>query len=159
MFTDHLETLGCKVTKNGTHITVEGPETLKGNLTFNLNACSDSTPALVAISPFADGPIKVDGVEHIRSHESDRISVMNDTLVNAKVTVEEFPDGLNITPTQDAPKHVTVDPHDDHRMAMSFSVMGAAGQGATILDPTCVSKTCSNFFELLGRTGVVCKIN
>lgn len=157
-FVNHLETLGCKIEKDGENLSVEGPEKLKGNLVFNFNDCSDSTPALAAIAPFADGKIKIEGVEHIRAHESDRISVMRETLENAKVKVTEFKDGIEITPTENAPAHVVVNPHDDHRMAMAFSVMAAAGRGGTILDPSCVSKTCPDFFELLKKVGVSCEI-
>lgn len=157
-FVTHLETIGCKVEKDGENISVSGPEKLKGNLVFNFNDCSDSTPALAAIAPFTDGMIKVEGVEHIRAHESDRISVMRETLENAKVNVVEFKDGLEITPTENAPAHVIVNPHDDHRMAMAFSVMAAAGRGGIILDPSCVSKTCPDFFELLKKVGVDCEV-
>ncbi|PZQ44406.1 MAG: 3-phosphoshikimate 1-carboxyvinyltransferase [Micavibrio aeruginosavorus] len=153
-FVKHLEALGCAVAVEGNHVSLQGPEKLNGNMVFNFNDCSDSTPALAAIAPFADGFIKVEDVAHIRSHESDRIAVMAQTLQNAHVPVVEFEDGLTIGPTEKLPDHVVVDPHDDHRMAMSFSVMAAAANGATILDPSCVSKTCSNFFELLALAGV-----
>lgn len=155
-FVKHLKTLGCDVTQTGNHIRVVGPKLLKGGKTFNLNDCSDSTPAMAAIAPFADGPVKIEGVAHIRQHESNRIVVMHQTLQGAGVPVTENEDGLDITPA--TPGHVVVDPHDDHRMAMAFSVMAAASAGATILDPACVSKTCSNFFELFERLGVPCRV-
>ncbi len=155
-FVKHLKTLGCDVTQTGSHIRVVGPKILQGGKTFNLNDCSDSTPAMAAIAPFADGPVKIEGVAHIRQHESNRILVMHQTLQGAGVPVVENEDGLDITPA--TPGHVVVDPHDDHRMAMGFSVMAAAGNGATILDPSCVSKTCSNFFELFERLGVPCRV-
>lgn len=153
-FIGHLESLGCEVKRTGTHITVRGPEKLKGNKTFDLNDCSDSTPALVGVAPFADGPVRVENVAHIRAHESDRIAVMCQTLRNGAVPVEEFEDGLAITPSPDAPVHLKVYPHDDHRMAMAFAVTAAAAKGGTIYEPACVSKTCPDFFELLGRLGV-----
>ena len=36
--------------------------------------------------------------------------------------------------------------YDDHRMAMSFAILGAAAGGVTIEDPACVSKTYPGFF-------------
>lgn len=157
-FVNHLENLGCKVEKDGEKISVTGPEQLKGGKTFDFNACSDSTPALVAIAPFADAPVKVKGVEHIRHHECDRLSVMRENLEKARVRVVEHRDGLEITPTPGAPQTAVINPYDDHRMAMAFSVVSAAGRGGTILDPACVSKTCPSFFELLGHVGIECEI-
>lgn len=158
-FVEHLKTLGCTVRQDGAHVTVSGPSMLKGDMNFNFNACSDSTPALVAIAPFAQGPVEVEGVAHIRKHECDRLSVMSQTLANAGVSVTEKDDGMLVKPAAGFPKHVVVDPHDDHRMAMAFSVMAAAGQGATIMDPACVSKTCPDFFVLLQRIGVKCVVS
>lgn len=157
-FIRHLESMGCSVHIDGTRVQIVGPTRLTSGRTYNLNDCSDSTPALVSIAPFASGMTKVEGVEHIRSHESDRIAVMRATLEKSGVPVTEFADGLEISPADGVPRHVVVDPHDDHRMAMSFAVMGAAGRGATILDPSCVSKTCPDFFDLIGALGVRCDI-
>lgn len=158
VFVDHLEALGCKVEKAGGEISVTGPERIKGGKTFDFNDCSDSTPALIAIAPFADAPVKVEGVEHIRNHECDRLSVMRENLEKAQVRVVEHRDGLEIFPTPGAPQTAVVNPYDDHRMAMAFSVTAAAACGGTILDPACVSKTCPDFFELLGQVGVDCEI-
>jgi 3-phosphoshikimate 1-carboxyvinyltransferase len=38
--------------------------------------------------------------------------------------------------------------YDDHRIAMAFSVMGLMTPGVVIKDPSCVSKTCPEFFDL-----------
>jgi 3-phosphoshikimate 1-carboxyvinyltransferase len=41
--------------------------------------------------------------------------------------------------------------YDDHRIAMSFAILGAATGGVTIADPACVSKTYPAFFADLAR--------
>ncbi|MGB4100553.1 MAG: 3-phosphoshikimate 1-carboxyvinyltransferase [Alphaproteobacteria bacterium] len=151
-FVNHLKTLGCTVEQTGTRVSVQGPKQLKGGMSFDFKGCSDSTPAFVGIAPFAADVLSVRGVAHIRTHECDRISVMHQTLKDAGIKVEEYEDGLRIWPGK--PQHVVVNPHDDHRMAMTFSVMAAAANGATITDPSCVSKTCPNFFDLLQKIGI-----
>ncbi len=40
-----------------------------------------------------------------------------------------------------------IETYQDHRMAMSFSVIGAGAEGVTILNPECVAKTYPTFFE------------
>jgi 3-phosphoshikimate 1-carboxyvinyltransferase len=47
------------------------------------------------------------------------------------------------------PKPARIETYDDHRMAMSFAVLGLRAQGITILEPGCVSKTFPKFFEVL----------
>ena len=43
----------------------------------------------------------------------------------------------------------TVETYNDHRMAMSFSVLGLKSSGITINDPGCVAKTFPDFFKRL----------
>jgi len=44
-----------------------------------------------------------------------------------------------------------VETYDDHRMAMSFSVLGLAAHGIDILNPRCVSKTFPEYFAELEK--------
>ncbi|MEI8021407.1 MAG: hypothetical protein WCH39_24575 [Schlesneria sp.] len=45
----------------------------------------------------------------------------------------------------------TVATYDDHRMAMSFALLGLRVPGIIIADPECTSKTYPNYFEDLNR--------
>ena len=47
----------------------------------------------------------------------------------------------------------TIDTYDDHRMAMSFAILGLRHEGIVINDPGCVNKTFPDFFEYLNRLG------
>lgn len=97
-------------------------------------------------------PITLRDVEHIRHHESDRISAICAELTKLGIKVEEFKDGLTIYPG--TPKAAVLDSYDDHRVAMSLSLIGLKVPGITINDPGCVSKTCPTYFELLKDLGV-----
>jgi 3-phosphoshikimate 1-carboxyvinyltransferase len=50
---------------------------------------------------------------------------------------------------------VAVDPHDDHRTAMAFAVLGLAVGGMAIRDPGCVEKSFPGFWEALYREGLL----
>lgn len=154
-FLNVLEKLGCQVNINNNSASVVGPQQLKGGFSVDMNDCSDTTLTLAAIAPFADGAIEITGVEHIRSHESDRIKVMADSLKKLNVPVEERKDGLLISPANPSKAHLET--HDDHRVAMALSVLGLAGAGIELDDPGCVSKTCPLFFQELEKLGV--KVN
>ena len=54
-------------------------------------------------------------------------------------------DWLAIEPAPVTPAVVLC--YDDHRIAMSFAILGAAAGGVTIEDPACVSKTFPAFFR------------
>ena len=45
----------------------------------------------------------------------------------------------------------TIETYDDHRMAMSFAILGLRQPGVRIANPGCTAKTYPNFFEDLGR--------
>jgi 3-phosphoshikimate 1-carboxyvinyltransferase len=62
--------------------------------------------------------------------------------------VEEYEDGMIIYPCE---KFIpaTIQSYNDHRMAMAFSLIGLRFDGITIENPSCVSKTFPNFFEVL----------
>jgi 3-phosphoshikimate 1-carboxyvinyltransferase len=150
-FLDVLRRMGCTVESGPSGVTVRGPERLRGGFSIDMRAFSDSCLTLAAIAPFADAPIEIGGVAHIRHHESDRIGVMARILAELGVPVEEREDGLKISPG--LPRFGRVPTHDDHRVAMSLAVLGLAASGVEIEDPACVSKTCPNFFELISQLG------
>jgi 3-phosphoshikimate 1-carboxyvinyltransferase len=61
--------------------------------------------------------------------------------------VDEFPDGLRVTPRRLQPAEI--DTYDDHRMAMSFAVAALRVPGIILRDPDCVAKTFPGFFDVL----------
>ena len=106
--------------------------------------------------PFAAGPTEIRNIAHVRRQESDRIAAVATELARLGVTVHEFPDGWRIEPG--TPHGGEVETYDDHRMAMSFSLIGLRTPGILIRDPGCVSKTFPSFFArfaALTVTGLV----
>lgn len=117
-----------------------------------MSEMSDQALTLAAIAPFADGPITIKEVGHIRHHESDRINVICNELSKLGIKVEEYKDGLTVYPGK--PKPALLNTHDDHRVAMSLALIGSRVAGIQLNDPGCVSKTCPQYFELLEGLGV-----
>lgn len=152
-FVDVLERMGCTVGKDAGYLEVSGPERLRGNITVDMRPMSDQSLTLGVLATFADGPVTVTGVPHIRQHESDRIHVFCTQMARLGIRVEERADGFVVYPGTPTPGPV-LDPHDDHRHAMAFALLGTQVPGIRISDPGCVSKTCPSYFELLKRLGV-----
>ena len=142
-FVDALEQLGCKVEWKPKAITVRGGP-LRG-IDIDMNAISDTAQTLSAVAVFADGPTRIRNVAHMRHKETDRIAAVATELRRLGIAVDEHPDGLTIHPGPLQP--ATIHTYDDHRMAMSFALVGLRAPGIQIADPGCTAKTYPKFFD------------
>jgi 3-phosphoshikimate 1-carboxyvinyltransferase len=146
-FVDILARMGCRVERQADATTVRGGP-LRG-IDVDMNAISDTAQTLAAVAPSAAGPTTIRNVAHIRHKETDRIAALVGELRRLGLRVDERPDGLTIHP---GPMHgATIETYDDHRMAMSFAVLGLRQAGVRIANPECTAKTYPNFFDDLER--------
>jgi 3-phosphoshikimate 1-carboxyvinyltransferase len=146
-FVDILEEMGCQVTREESGITVHGGP-LRG-IDVEMNDISDTVMTLSAVACFAEGPTTIRNVAHIRHKETDRLSALASELRRVGAEVDEFADGLTITPR---PLHgAEIETYNDHRMAMSMALIGLKVPGIVIKNPGCVAKTYPNFFADLER--------
>jgi len=142
-FAAALEQMGCEVTWGTDRITVKG-KPLHG-IDIDMNAISDTAQTLSTVAAFADGPTTIRNVGHMRHKETDRIAAVVTELKRAGIRAEEHADGLTIFPGTPQPSEIHT--YDDHRMAMSFSLLGLRVPGIKILDPGCTAKTYPNYFQ------------
>lgn len=142
--------MGCAVSigQHATTVTSSGMP-LRGGFTVDMGEISDTFMTAACLAPYADAPIKITGVAHARLKESDRISAVANNLRATGVRVDEGPSWLEIHPGK--PKPARVNCHRDHRIAMSFSVLGLRAPGISLDDPDCVSKTFPGFFDEFSR--------
>ncbi len=146
-FATALEQMGCTMTWGEQEITVTGGE-LTG-VDIDMNAISDTAQTLACVAVFAQGPTRIRGVKHMRYKETDRVFAVVTELSKLGVRVEEHEDGMTIHPgpMQGAQIHT----YHDHRMAMSFALVGLRVPGVTILNPGCTAKTYPDYFQDLER--------
>ncbi|HVM97520.1 MAG TPA: 3-phosphoshikimate 1-carboxyvinyltransferase, partial [Candidatus Acidoferrales bacterium] len=145
-FADVLETMGATVTRGDDFLEVRGRGEL-GGIDIDMNEISDTAPTLAAIAPFAKGPVTIRNVAHLRLQESDRLLAVATELERLGVSVQQRDDGLTIKPS--SIRAAAVETYDDHRMAMSFALIGLRVPGIGIRDPQCVRKTFPDYFALL----------
>ncbi|MBI5952531.1 MAG: 3-phosphoshikimate 1-carboxyvinyltransferase [Chloroflexi bacterium] len=146
-FLDVLSKMGCDVAEEENSITVHRPLSIVG-LDIDMRDIPDTAQTLAAIAPFADSPTRIRGIASARVKETDRVSATCTELKRLGVQVEEHEDGMTIYPCQ-AFKPANIQTYNDHRMAMAFSLIGLRFDGVTIENPSCVSKTFPNYFEVL----------
>ena len=98
---------------------------------------------------FADGDTVISGAAELRVKETDRLAAVTAELNRlAPGAVEAKEDGMVIHGVR------TLSPascrtYDDHRMAMSLAVAGAAGEGVTLDAPSCVNISYPPFYQTL----------
>jgi len=146
-FLDVLTKMGCTVTETDNCLRVTGTTELRG-IDADMRDIPDTAQTLAVIAPFASSPTRIRGISSARVKETDRIHATCTELARLGVQVEEHDDGMTIYPCQTF-KRSNVQTYNDHRMAMSFSLIGLRFDGITIENPSCVSKTFPNYFDVL----------
>ncbi len=150
-----LEKMGCTVKgfENGNkEVTVTGPMDgrLTGGFTVDMSSFSDQALTLAAIAPFADKPITITGIGHIRLQECDRINAIVRNLTVLGIKTEETESTVTIYPG--VPCAGDIETYDDHRVAMSFALTGLKTEGVRIVNPQCCKKTFAQYFQVLEKT-------
>lgn len=145
-FLDVLAQLGAHVEKRETSSTVTGPSAaeLRG-IAVDMHHISDTVMTLAAIAPVLGGETSISNVANIRIKETDRLIATVQELARLGQGVTHGEDWLKVEPRAIHP--ATVQCYADHRMAMSFAVLGAAAGGVQIEDPACTAKTYPTFWD------------
>jgi 3-phosphoshikimate 1-carboxyvinyltransferase len=143
-FVDLLERAGAKVERTAEHTTVQGGSTLRG-IDADMFNISDTVMTLAALAPLAEGTTSIRNVANIRIKETDRLAATVAELRRLGQVVSEGPDFMKIEPRPLTP--AVVQSYKDHRMAMSFAILGTAKDGVSIEDPACVAKTYPEFWR------------
>lgn len=151
-----LEKMGAQVTWEKNIVSIQNNGIIKGNQRFDLTACSDQALTVGVLSAFADGPITLDGIGHIRHHESDRLQVLHDNLALLGIQSDLMEESITIYPGP-MYKNVSIPTYDDHRVAMAFSLAGLKIGNITIEDADCTKKTFPGYFQYLEKLGVELK--
>jgi len=156
----------------GADITVENERTLGGEpvgdlrvkaaalkgvngLSVDPSTMIDAFPVLFAAAAVAEGDSRFDGLHELRVKESDRLAAMAAGLKANGIDVEEFEDGILIRGCGgNVPGGGTVETHLDHRIAMSFAVLGQrAEKPVTIDDARAIRTSFPVFIEMMKGLG------
>jgi 3-phosphoshikimate 1-carboxyvinyltransferase len=149
-FVDVLARMGCRVEQTASSTTVTGPDQLVG-VDVDMRHLSDTAPTLAVVAAFARTPSRLRGIGFIRRKESDRIGDVIRELRRCGIEADEEPDGLVVHPGTPQPARVAT--YDDHRMAMSFALLGLRTPGIEIADPEVVAKTFPTYWDALHALG------
>ena len=118
----------------------------------------DEFPILAMAAACARGTTHLHGLAELRVKESDRLAAIADGLKLCGVTVTEGEDDLVIEgcdgPVPGLHDNVPIKTHLDHRIAMSFLVLGLNSEKPIRIDDSrMIATSFPNFFELMGTLG------
>ena len=151
-----LEKMGCEITEGKNSlgmdwIGIRGPQKLKA-IDCNLDKLPDSGQTLAVVCACAEGNSHLSGLKTLRIKETDRLLAVVKELKKVGITAFAGQDDLMVK--GGCPQSAEISTYDDHRMAMSFALLGAVTEGITIHDPNVVTKSFPNFWEKLISTGM-----
>ena len=147
-FADVMEAMGCRVRRTSTSTTVIGTGALHG-IDIDMSDISDLVPTVACVAAFASSTTRITGVGFIRRKESDRIGDLVRGLSAIGCTAVEEDDGLRIEPTPGATYHgARLSVHDDHRLAMSWSLLALVVPDVSVDDPTVVGKSWPEWWSV-----------
>jgi cytidylate kinase len=166
-FAGIAQTCGGVLKNEGGALVVNHWPEIRGG-TFDFNDFSDTFLTLATVACLANKPTTVNNIGHTRKQETDRVLAMATELErlgietrpsSQELRADDSLSSLTIFPNREALKKasavkpVSIHTYEDHRMAMSFGVLGSFdlwGDGRPwieILDPQCTVKTFPNFFS------------
>jgi 3-phosphoshikimate 1-carboxyvinyltransferase len=155
-FLEICEWLGATVVRNDETTKVTGPPAGRMKplpAEVNLEKMPDTALTLIAIAPLIPGGAQITGLKTLRLKECDRISMPALELKKIGVETSQGLDYLHVKelPADRVQAPIPIDTHDDHRMAMSFAVLGTKLGNLQIRFPGCVEKSYPRFWQDLDQ--------
>lgn len=154
-----LRVMGCSVEQTDTTTIVTGPEVLKSISNIDMETMTDAFMTAAVLAAVAqdggDNITRITGIANQRLKECDRIAAMIAQLSRFGVHASELRDGIEIHGLNrnelQIPSPNGVLCYDDHRIAMSFSVLACAfppdTPSAIITEKKCVEKTWPSWWD------------
>jgi len=144
VFLDLMAQMGCKIKIAEEQVTIEGRSL--SAIERDMSDVPDLVPPTAIACAFAKGTSRLTNIGHLRHKECDRLEVLASQLQKMGVQARCDRTSLIIEGNRNAHGAV-IDPHNDHRIAMSFAVAGLVTGAQKIENPGCVAKSFPDFWE------------
>ena len=153
---DVLRPMGCSVEQTASSTTVTGPSPggLKG-IDVDMEPMTDAFLTASVLAAVAEGETRITGIANQRVKECNRIAAMRVQLAKFGVHCRELEDGIVISGKsyKDLSRVESIFCYDDHRVAMSFSVLSVLSpHPVVILERECTAKTWPGWWDILAQS-------
>jgi 3-phosphoshikimate 1-carboxyvinyltransferase len=146
-----LEAMGCAVEQTVTSTTIDARGLELEPVDEDLSGSPDGSLAVAVAALFASGPSRLRGLGSLRFKESDRLSALTNEINRLGSHARVEGTDLLISPAELRP--TLIETYGDHRIAMSFALIGLAKPGIEIAEPDVVAKTWPEYWEILDGLG------
>lgn len=155
-FIDVLNKMGAHTEIGPDYLKVSAPKQQLHGIDLDLNDMPDAAMTLVPMALFTDSPIAIRNIASWRVKETDRIAALATEMRKLGCAVEAGPDYIVVDGNTEQCRALLADPnfipafdtYNDHRMAMSLSLV-ALKHPVIIKDYRCCAKTFPDYFERL----------
>ncbi|GAA4365088.1 3-phosphoshikimate 1-carboxyvinyltransferase [Kangiella marina] len=147
-----LEKMGAAVERHDSQLFLSYQRPLSG-ITVDMGDMPDVVPTLVVLAMFAQGETHITNIAHLAFKESNRIVDLCDELNKLGANIDYDEDSIRVKGGQTLSLAELSSCHD-HRLAMSFALIGIKLPGITITDAQAVEKSFPRYWEFLQQIGV-----
>ena len=146
---DFLREMGAQIETSDSSVIVR--KSRLRAIRADLSDCIDLLPTMAVLAGVAEGMSDFVGISRARIKESNRVLAVKEWLERMGIKAIEARDRLTIIGS--SPRGWVIDPKDDHRIAMAFSILGSVAGDTVINNAECVAKTYPDFWDVLRSIG------
>jgi 3-phosphoshikimate 1-carboxyvinyltransferase len=130
---------------------IYGCEVLNGGH-FELTDSPDLLPVVSVLALKASSSVYIEGIEHARLKETDRVANISQELVKLGVSVKEESDKIRINAPETL-RNANLDAHDDHRLFMAFTIASMLTNKSEVNGAESVDVSYPQFVSEMRRLG------
>jgi 3-phosphoshikimate 1-carboxyvinyltransferase len=150
---DVLKQMGVNMKVDDYSVEVQGTGGLLKAVDIDAKDIPDLVPICAVLACYAEGELKIFNAQRLRFKESDRLATVYEELtkMGALISMDES----SLTIKGPCKLHgAVINPHNDHRIAMSCTVAALRANGETIVENAeCIRKSYPSFYTDLSNIG------
>jgi 3-phosphoshikimate 1-carboxyvinyltransferase len=150
---DILKQMGVNEKICETSIEIQGVDSLLKAVDIDAQNIPDLVPICAVLACYADGQTKIFNAQRLKFKESNRLATISEELTKMGASI--IMDETSLTIKGPCKLYgTTINPHNDHRIAMACTVAALKAQGETIIkNAECIRKSYPAFYNNLTSIG------
>ena len=148
-----LRRMGCNIDFRSNGVVVSRPErSLLRGISVDMYDMTGSIETLAVCALFAESPLRISNIGHVRRIEPERLSRLFTELRKVGASISEFDDGFMVIPNKELVSAV-VSTDGDTRLALALGLIGLRVPNVRLDDYSFVRRVWPSFFDDIGLQG------
>jgi 3-phosphoshikimate 1-carboxyvinyltransferase len=154
---DILKSMGVNVKIGECNVEIQGTDDLLDTVDIDVKDIPDLVPICAVLACCANGQSKIFNAQRLRFKESDRLATVYEELTKMGALISMDESSLTIKGPCKLQSAI-INPHNDHRIAMSCTIAALRAKGETIIkNAECIRKSYPSFYTDLTDIGAEIK--